>query len=240
MLNNQQKGSNLTKKYKNIYFDLDNTLWDFKANSEETLKELFASYFPDKESEFNKFLSVYYPINDKLWVLYRKGVLSKEVLREKRFADSFKQLNINHLKANDFANDYLATCPYKTKLLPHSLQILDYLKQKDYRLFLLTNGFKEVQQIKIVQSGLQNYFEKLITSEDSGYKKPHKKMFQYALKSCHSKKKESLMIGDDLDADVIASANFGMDCVFFNPKKQAHKARTTYEINSLDELEKIL
>lgn len=240
MLNNQQKEDSLTKKYKNIYFDLDNTLWDFKANSEETLKELFTSYFPDKENEFKNFLSVYYPINDKLWVLYRKGLVSKDVLREKRFAESFKQLKINHLKAYDFANDYLTTCPYKTKLFPHSLEILDYLKQKDYRLFLLTNGFKEIQQIKVAQSGLQKYFQKLITSEDSGYKKPHKKMFQYALKSCHSKKNQSLMIGDDLDADIIASINFGMDCVFFNSQKQIHTAQTTYEINSLDELEKIL
>lgn len=240
MINQKAFVSTNKTKYSNIYFDLDNTLWDFKNNSEQTLKELFANYFPNNTNDFKKFLSVYYPINDKLWVLYRKGQISKSVLREKRFADSFKQLNINNIDADKFATDYITQCPFKTVLFPYSLEVLEYLKQKQYRLFLLTNGFKEVQTVKIMQSGLHKYFDKMITSEEAGYKKPHKKMFEYALKSVHSKKKESIMIGDDLDADIVGALNFGMDCVFFNPQKKNHDMHVTHEISSLKDLKDIL
>lgn len=229
------------KKYEHIYFDLDNTLWDFKSNSETTLYELMEAYFPGKKEMIKKFLSVYYPLNDKLWLLYRKGVISKETLRNKRFIDSFKQIGIyDEDKAIAFGEDYIAKSPYQTGLFPYALETLHYLKNKGYKLYLLTNGFIEVQVIKITQSGIEAYIDKMITSEDAGYQKPHRKIFEYALKSANARKKDSIMIGDDLVTDIAGARKFGMDRIFFNPEGIKHSERVNFEIRSLKDLQLIL
>jgi len=228
------------KKYQHLYFDLDNTLWDFKSNSEVTLYELMETNFPEKKSEMKKFLSVYYPTNDKLWLLYRKGVISKETLRNKRFIDSFKQIGIyDEKKAIAFGEEYIAKSPYQTGLFPYALETLQYLKDKGYNLYLLTNGFIEVQVIKITQSGIETFIDKMITSEDAGYQKPHRKIFEYALKSANARKKESVMIGDDLNTDMAGARKFGMDRIFFNPEKLKHNEKVNYEVSSLKDLQLI-
>ncbi len=229
-----------TKKYKNIYFDLDRTLWDFETNSEKTLQELLIEYFPEKKDQFKKLLSVYYPVNEKLWVLYRKGLVTKEVLRTKRFTESLKQLGINDTeKTIQFGNDYIKRSPYQKGLFPYAIETLEYLKTKGYRLFLLTNGFREVQVVKIAQSGIEKYFDKMICSEDAGYQKPHRKIFEYALKSVNAKKAESIMIGDDLNTDIAGAKKFGMDCIYFNTVNKKHDIAVTHEVNSLKELQGI-
>lgn len=229
------------KKYKTIYFDLDSTLWDFKTNSELTFRELIDKYFDPTDITFDKFCQIYYPINDALWASYRKGTLKKEVLRTKRFADTFKHFGIdNNNLINKFADEYLDICPTKTVVFDYTYQVLDYLKQKNYRLFLLTNGFREVQTVKIERSGLQKYFEKLICSEDAGYQKPHRKIFEYAIKTVNARKTESIMIGDDPQTDIIGANKFGIDCVFFNHQKTKHNFKVTHEIYSLKTLQNIL
>lgn len=228
------------EKYKNIYFDLDRTLWDFETNSEKTLFDLLIKYFPDKKGEYKKFLSVYYPINEKLWVMYRKGFLKKDVLRIKRFIDSFKQIGVSDEKiVKQISKEYISLSPYQTALFPHALEILDYLKQAGYKLYLLTNGFKEVQTVKITQSGIGEYIDKMITSDDAGYQKPNRKIFEYALKTVNAKKVESIMIGDDLNTDIAGANKFGMDSIYFNIEKKNKEHSATYEISSLKELQEI-
>lgn len=229
------------KKYKNIYFDLDRTLWDFETNSEKTLFDLLVKYFPEKESEFKKFLSVYYPINEKLWVMYRKGFLKKEVLRIKRFTDSFKQIGItDEVVVKKISEEYISLSPYQTGLFPYTIEILEYLKQAGYKLYLLTNGFKEVQTVKITQSGIDKYIDKMITSDDAGYQKPNRKIFEYALKTVNAKKDESIMVGDDLNTDIAGANSFGMDSIYFNPEQKKREHKATFEIASLKELRNIL
>jgi len=225
------------KTYRNLYFDLDNTLWDFQKNSEETLKELIDVLFPNQIIDFSRFLNTYYPINEKLWVLYRKGIIPKEQLRTKRFTDTFKQLGIiDEKKIEQLSNTYLEQSPLKTGLYPHAIETLGYLKQKGYRMFLLTNGFKEVQKVKIAHSGLDLFFDRMITSEEAGYQKPHRRIFDFALKTVNSKKNESLMIGDDLDTDIEGALKYGLDCVLFNPNKKKHRQKVNFEIESLHQL----
>lgn len=225
------------KTYKYLYFDLDNTLWDFTTNSESTLFDLMHQYFPEVADKYKEFLTVYYIINKKLWVHYRKGFLTKEVLRTKRFVDAFKQIGISdETRINQFGEEYIARSPLKTALFPNALETLAYLKDKGYRLFLLTNGFKEVQIVKISKSGLAPFFEKMITSDESGYQKPHRKIFEYALKTVNAVKKQSLMIGDDVDTDIAGAKKFGMDQVYFNPGKKPHDLDVTFEIGCLSDL----
>lgn len=224
------------KTYHWLYFDLDNTLWDFKQNSEITLKKLLKK-FPLMEGREEEFLEVYYPINDALWSEYRQGNLTKEVLRINRFVDTFACFGINDSEEiRTFESQYLANAPLETAMFPQTLEVLGYLKEKGYRMFLLTNGFKEVQDIKIRSTGLINYFEHMFTSDEIGYQKPHRKIFEYAIKSVNAKKKQSLMIGDDWHIDIEGARKFGIDQVYFNPQKTKNNSFCTYEISQLSDL----
>lgn len=228
--------------YKNVFFDLDRTLWDFQKNSEQTLLELTNRYFPNNRLNFSEFLDTYYRINEALWVKYRNGEITKQFLRTTRFKQTFNELNVetNGSICDNISEDYIIESPIKTIVFPGTFEVLTYLKDKGYRLFLITNGFKEVQVKKIKHSKLENYFEKMITSDEAGYQKPDKRIFEHALKSTNSKKTESLMIGDDLDTDIAGAHAFGMDCIYFNPENSSKSSKATYEIKNLLDIISIL
>ncbi len=227
--------------YKNIYFDLDRTLWDFQSNSEQTLSELLERYAPELMPRKLEFIRIYHQVNELLWIKYRDGELSKELLRTQRFIDTFALMGFDcNGICEPMSIDYITESPLKTGLFPYSLEILEYLKQKSYRIFLITNGFSEVQVVKIKSSGLEPFFEKMITSEEAGYQKPHRKIFEYALKTVNARKKESIMIGDDLENDIFGAQRVGMDTIFFNPQKMKHQQNTTFEISSLIDIKNIL
>lgn len=227
-------------KYKHIFFDLDRTLWDFEANALDTFKELYQKYqlntcCPD----FETFHSIYRTINRELWQDYRDGKIEKNVLKYQRFYLTLKQFGKDDISlARKLGEDYVTLSGEKTKLFPYTHEILSYLKKK-YNLYIITNGFEEVQYKKINNCNLESYFQKVITSEKAGVQKPHQKIFQYALSVTGANKEESIMIGDDLEGDIRGAKDFGMDQVYFNPHHKPHQFNSTFEISSLKELEKI-
>lgn len=227
-------------KYKTIFFDLDRTLWDYRLNSEETLKDLLNEYAPELNHQFEEFLHVFYTTNDSLWLEYRDGKIAKETLSTLRFIRSFKRFGVDVAsRVAEISNFYITESPKKSRLFPHTIETMVYLRKRGYRLILLTNGFLEVQKVKIRESKLEPYFEQMITSEEAGYQKPDKRIFEFAFKALGVEKNESVMIGDDLDNDISGAQNFGIDTVFFNPQNKAHESEPTYEIKSLDELQLI-
>lgn len=229
------------KKYKVLFFDLDRTLWDYRANSEQTLNDLVTKHTPELVEKFDEFLATFYEVNESLWLEYRNCRLSKERLSTQRFIDSFKRLGVNAESfAEEFSDDYIRESPNKTKLFPKTIETLEYLKTKGYRLFLLTNGFVEVQKVKIRDSKLEPFFERMITSEEAGYQKPHEKIFKFALNIVEAEKADCLMIGDDLESDIEGAHNLGIDTVFFNPAGLIHDTTPTFEIKQLDELKMFL
>ena len=206
------------KKYTHLFFDLDNTLWDFNANSYDalyiTLKKMDLL---DKIGNYDDYFANYHAVNERLWDLYRENKITKQVLRGLRFEES---LELNHTPMpgiGDLLNDaYLSEMPKQLKLVPGARIVLDYLHHK-YRMAIITNGFKEVQVDKLIQSGLKKYFDKVFISEEVGAQKPHKKIFEHAVKSMNAPKKKSLMIGDSWEADIIGARMFGMDQVYYCP-----------------------
>ena len=141
--------------------------------------------------------------------------------------------------AEDFGLAYIEESPYKTELFPFSHEILNYLKEQ-YTLHIITNGFQEVQHIKLEKSNLSHYFETIITSEQVGIKKPNPQIFEYALNNTGAKAEESIMNGDDLEVDIIGAKILGMEQVYFNPKKEKHQEQLTFEIDCLSQLMEIL
>jgi putative hydrolase of the HAD superfamily len=227
--------------YKHIFFDLDRTLWDFEANTLETFREIYqkynlSGYFTDYQSFHDK----YTEINHVLWQDYLDGKLKKEILRTLRFQQTLERNGLDDKElAEKIGLDYIALSPMKTILFPHTIETLQYLKSK-YELHIITNGFNEVQFVKLQNCGLEPYFTAVVTSEKAGYQKPRKEIFEYSLKRVNAKKKESIMIGDDYEIDIVGARNAGIDQVFFNPNHLKTSESATYEIHSLRELQTIL
>jgi putative hydrolase of the HAD superfamily len=228
------------KKYNHLYFDLDRTLWDFEANSYETLEDIFCKYNLQKSiKNEDVFIETYRYHNKKLWEDYGLGKITKKELITKRFLVTLEDFDINSSSIPDMAKqmgvDYITISPTKTKLFPFSHEALSYLKER-YKLYVLTNGFRQVQITKLKNCNLEKYFTKLICSEDAGTQKPKPEIFRYALKTVNAKKIESIMIGDDMNVDIIGAKKVGIDQVFFNPHKTIHVENPTFEINSLIQL----
>ena len=205
-------------KYTHLFFDLDNTLWDFNSNSYDALYIALQKLdLLDKIGNYDQYFSVYYQVNERLWDLYRDNRITKNVLRGLRFEESLALNNTPIPGIGDRLNEaYLAEMPKQLKLVPGAREVLDYLHHK-YRMAIITYGFREVQAEKLLQTGLKKYFDKLFISEEIGAQKPHKLIFQHAVKSMNAPKKKSLMIGDSWDADIVGAMQFGMDQVYYCP-----------------------
>lgn len=224
-------------KYKHLFFDLDHTLWDFATNEQHTLSHLFIKYKLDQYFEnFESFLETYQPINENLWLQYRNREVTKKYLSVNRFHHTFLTKGLDDAAmAEQFGNDFIAINATQTALVPHTIEVLNYLEKK-YTLHIITNGFVETQYVKLDGSGLSHYFKKIFISEQVGHQKPKRAFFEYAVKSCNARKSESLVIGDNLEADIIGAREFGLDQVFFNPHGTIHQEKITKEISSLKEL----
>tara|TARA_R110000868_G_scaffold237979_1_gene492542 strand:+ start:772 stop:1464 length:693 start_codon:yes stop_codon:yes gene_type:complete len=229
------------KKYKHLFWDLDRTLWDFDKNSEEAIRDLYEKHdLPAKLGvEFSNFFQEYLEINHGLWADYRVGQITKDELRLQRFHNTFKLFNYdNPVLALAFNDDYVALCSSKSNLIPHSLEVLDYLNPH-YEMHVITNGFVEAQQVKINNSGLDKYFKEVVVSDGLGYRKPDKRIFNYAFEKSGATAENSIMIGDDYGPDVEGARAIGMDQVYFT-KELEKDEEATFVIHSLLELKNIL
>lgn len=229
------------KQYKHIFFDLDETLWDFRSNSQETLTEVFGLYrLEEKGIEEQTFYNHYYYHNNIYWELFRKGAIGREVLRVERFIKTLQEFNVaDDTLAQNMSGSYLQILPTKTKLHDDAIEVLTYLQLK-YSLHIITNGFEEVQFMKLRHSGLAPFFKYVITSEMAGSQKPNRAIFKYAFDITNACAFNSIFIGDSLEADMQGAKSVGMDHVLFNPEKVSHNEQVTYEVTALRELKSFL
>tara|TARA_Y100000287_G_scaffold158703_1_gene136737 strand:- start:117 stop:797 length:681 start_codon:yes stop_codon:yes gene_type:complete len=223
---------------KNVFFDLDHTLWDFERNSALTFELLFNKYKLD--IDINSFLKVYVPINLEYWRLYRNESISKEYLRFNRLNDAFKKLNIDVSSdlINKLSYDYIENLPKFNHLIDGAHELLLYLKKK-YKLYLITNGFRNVQSNKLKNSGIDNLFLSIYDSESIGVKKPNPLIFNHALDDSGCIARESVMIGDSFEADIQGSLSVGMNAIHYvNFGEKEHKDCVI--VNNLLSIKKIL
>ncbi|MFD2148199.1 YjjG family noncanonical pyrimidine nucleotidase [Mucilaginibacter antarcticus] len=230
------------KQYQHIFFDLDHTIWDFDKNAEETLHELYAIHKLSDIglSSADVFIETYTQNNHRLWREYHIGNITKEALREARFKQTFLDLGVHpDVIPVGFEDAYVQLCPTKTNLFPNTHETLAYLQSK-YTLHLITNGFKESQDIKISGTDIGKYFTHVIISELVGANKPDPAIFEHAVNIAGTTKYQSLMIGDSLEADVLGALNFGMDAIYFNPFKAEKPDEVKMQISDLKELTLLL
>jgi putative hydrolase of the HAD superfamily len=227
---------------KHLFFDLDRTLWDFESNSHNELINLYNQF---KLHQLGislplEFIKVYKKINEECWQKYRQNALTKEKLRSERFKLALAYFGVENEKlAQDIGSAYVVNSPYRTSLIDGAVDLLDYLYGK-YTLHVITNGFEEVQHIKMAQSNLTKYFDQIITSESAGAKKPSSLVFEYAIKKSGANLDDSIMIGDDLNTDIVGAIDFGMKSIYFNPNRKIHDYSIWNEVSSLLEIKSIL
>lgn len=228
--------------YKAIFFDLDRTLWDMERNNYETLYDLYFFHRLEQKGISNTalFIDTYNHVNQAAWELYREDKIDKEALRWRRFNDTFLLLGLNDIELSmRMSDDYIRINPIKTNLMPFALETIDYLHRK-YDLFIITNGFEEVQYTKTSQCGILHYFKKLITSEAAGYKKPDVRIFQHALEVAGFEPKSCLMVGDEYETDIVGAKNAGIDQAYLDPAGDFENIEATYKISSLKTLQDML
>lgn len=225
---------------KYLFFDLDHTLWDYVKNSREALKE---GYDEMKLEELGveslaEFIKSYEYANDYYWKYYREGKIGKDEFRELRFKMMMKPWGLdNHSTLSDKLTDhYVSTSPYKTGLVEGAVEVLEALKERGHKMALLTNGFEEIQHIKVESSGLSDYFEGLLTSDALGFKKPNPEIFKLAMSKMGVGAERSVMLGDSLEADIKGAKAVGMGQVFFNPDGTPHDEKIQHEVKSLKEI----
>ncbi len=231
--------------YTDLFLDFDDTLYDTHGNAVIALHELFETlqlgqYFAEPEVFYDE----YWKANIDLWTRYSKEEITRDYLIVERFRRplSFgKGLDPTEeycLKASDLFLDY---CSSKPGLVEGAHELVDYLKNKGYRMHICSNGFHEVQYKKLRACGLFDYFDTIILSEDAGANKPSKQFFDYALQKSGAVKAKTLMIGDNFNTDILGAKQAGFDTAYFNrfPDYPAPEP-ATFEVTNLSQLMDIL
>jgi len=231
-------------KYKHIFFDLDHTLWDFETNAYQALEELYHTHTLASRGvpSFEVFHRTYMVHNEILWDRFRKGFITRNDLRTKRFSRTLLDFKIGDDKlSHALGTQFLEILPYKTALFPNTKEVLEYLAAKNYPIHMITNGFEATQLIKMKCSGIDHFFTHVVTSEAAGSLKPYREIFDYAINLAGATAESSIMIGDALNIDIIGAHNVGMDQVYFNNLVPVTGDLTpTYVIKDLYELKNIL
>jgi putative hydrolase of the HAD superfamily len=201
-----------------VFFDLDHTLWDFEKNSALTFQKIFEEH--NVKVELDDFLREYVPVNLAFWKLYRENKIQKEALRYLRLRNVFDSLKypVDDLLITSLADAYIEHLSTYDHLLPYSKEILNYLKPR-YRMHIITNGFEEIQAKKLRNSNIHSFFEHVINSEMAGVKKPDPRIFHLALERTGVLPNKALMIGDNLEADILGARAVGFHTIHLNVHK---------------------
>ncbi|MDR0962698.1 MAG: YjjG family noncanonical pyrimidine nucleotidase [Mediterranea sp.] len=229
--------------YKNLFFDLDDTLWAFSANSRATFEAMYHRFHYERFfRSFAHFYELYEYRNVQLWEAYGAGDITKEELNRQRFLYPLQAVGAEDTAlAETFAEHFFAEVPMQSGLMPHAREVLEYLAPR-YNLYILSNGFQELQRRKMESADIYRYFKKMVLSDDIGVLKPRPEIFHFALSATQSQLKDSLMIGDNWVNDVEGAHGVGMHQAFYAPEGVSEPLpfAPTYLITDLRELTKLL
>jgi len=230
------------KQYLHVFFDLDHTLWDYDRNSAEVLTELFYEHqLDDHGVTVDQFIAHFKATNRNIWRQYDQQAINRTYVREERFRLVLKSLKVaDDQLAHGLSVHFLDRCPRKIHLQPQAQELLDYLSKK-YELHIITNGFEDVQHIKLKSSGIRDYFKAVVTSESANHRKPMKEIYEFAMEQAGAELPTSIMIGDNLNTDILGATQVKMDSIYYNHGNARTKPTlATYEVSQLWEITKIL
>ena len=224
--------------YKFLLFDLDNTLLDFDLAEDKALTKLLTEQNVTNIKEFKK---VYVPLNKKLWHKLDSKEISREYLINNRFSLLFEHFGIE-VDGKQLARHYKQLLGEQGEHIFGADELLKKLSS-NYEIYAVTNGITEIQNNRLKNSTIKNYFDKIFISEEIGHQKPSEHFFEYVASNIENFEKEkALVIGDNLFADILGANNFNINSVWCNFKNEKNNSNIypTYEIKNYEDLEKIL
>jgi putative hydrolase of the HAD superfamily len=187
-----------------------------------------------------QFMAAFHEVNNYLWDKFNHGHIDRMELRNERFNLILSKFGVNVREIpKGMGEKYLEVAPIKSRVIPDTFEILEYLKP-NYQLHIISNGFDDVQHIKLNAAKIHHYFDKIVTSDSSNFRKPQREIFEFALKVTGASLENALMIGDNIDTDILGAQNAEMDHVFFNPGKIKHSLQVNYEVETLSQIMNIL
>ena len=207
-----------------IFFDLDDTLWDFRQSSRASLDMVFAHYLLDHGISKEDWLAHYALANKELWTSYQSGVHSADEVKELRFQRSFAQVGIclTRHAVGEVSQYYLAEIVRNTRLYPGVKQVLSELSAS-YELGIISNGMA-VSRDRLDAHGIGQYFRRVVTASDAGAPKPAVEIFAHAMAEARVSADRAAYVGDDYHSDVLGSKGAGMFSVWYNPEGKAAPA----------------
>ena len=232
-------------KYTDLFLDFDDTLYDTHGNAVIALEETFEAfhlerYFPDPQA----FYDAYWWANIDLWTRYSRGEITRDYLIVERFRrplSTGQGIEVTEALCLEINDKFLDFCSSKPGVIDDAHELMDYLKGKGYRMHMTSNGFHEVQYKKLASCGLRDYFDTIILSEDAGANKPSKVFFDYAFRLSGARRETTIMIGDNLQTDILGARAAGLDTIFFNRYSEHETSNAaTFTVSTLREIFNIL
>ena len=231
-------------KYKDLFIDFDDTLYDTHGNAVIALKETFEAFHLERYFDNPQvFYDAYWMANIDLWTLYSKGEITREYLIVERFRRPLsvgQGIKLTEQLCLQMSNVFLDFCSSKPGVVDGAHELMHYLKQQGYRMHMCSNGFHEVQYKKLAACGLRDYFTTIILSEDAGVNKPSPLYFDYAFKVSGADKDTTLMIGDNLQTDIVGAHNAGLATILFNRWNVEPSPIPNHTVATLREIMQIL
>ena len=216
----------------NYLLDADETILDFVRASKESLAEAMRELnIPYRDSDY----AVYKRFNDAVWREYGRGTLSKKALMTERFVRFFDYLKVvaDVGRANEIYFGRICRSGY---LLDGAMEFLLELKKRG-KIFLITNGTPAAQYGRLDSLGLRDFFDGIYVSDDIGFAKPDRRVFEYVLGDAGLKREECLVIGDSVSSDIAGANNANILCIRYNPKKlPAEGAKADFEADSYEKI----
>lgn len=244
-------------RYEHLFIDFDDTLYDTHGNAIIALTELFHDlHFEQHFERPEDFTVPYWQANVELWDQYAHGEIERDYLMVERFrrplSCGYERLDVpieerQHWDPTreyclEVSDHFLDLCACKPGVVEGAHELVQYLRQKGYRMHLCSNGFHEVQYRKLRSSQLLEYFDTIVLSEDAGANKPKPAYFEYAFRTTGARPDNTLMIGDNFTTDILGAKAAGLDVLFFNRTPDTFKATEpiNYEVHSLRQIMEIL
>ena len=230
--------------YNDLFIDFDDTLYDTYGNAVIALRETFEAFHLERWfADPQVFYDAYWAANIDLWSRYSRGEITRPFLIVERFRRPLSAgdgLPVTESLCLEMSDRFLEFCSSKPGVVEGAHELMDYLRQRGYRMHMTSNGFHEVQYKKLAACGLRDYFDTIILSEDAGANKPSPQYFDYALKVSGARRETTLMIGDNLNTDIVGAHNAGLDTILFNRWGVEPSDVPTHTVNRLLDIKTIL